>query len=315
MTTPAHLGVGEGDRDHDGGVRDDGVGVGWSPPPRHELTLPDGRRLAWYEVGDRDGHPVVHNHGGLVSALDVALADEAANRLGIRILAPDRPGIGGSEARPGRTLPDWPDDVAALLDDQGIERCGVIGWSLGGQYALACGWRLADRVERIALVAGCPPLDDRTRRAELVGADARFATWAQHRPRLAAATFAAMGRTARLAPSVFAVSGARVLPAPDAAVVRRSPAWFAAMSAPALLRAHGQVTEYRVMVQPWGFRPDDVGMPVDVWQGTADTLVPERWGRELAASLPAATLHLVPGAGHFVAFDRWDEVLGRLLPE
>ena len=102
------------------------------------VTLPDGRELAYEEYGDPAGFPVLSFHGGLSSRLDAAPANEAARRMGVRLVSPDRPGMGLSTYQPGRRLLDWPADVTHLTDALGIGRFAVMGWSAGGPYAAAC---------------------------------------------------------------------------------------------------------------------------------------------------------------------------------
>src|SRR4051794_13654983 len=88
------------------------------------VVLDDGRRLAYRWFGadpDGDGLVVVHNHGGLSSALDAAPAHEPAAAAGIRVLAPDRPGVGMSDRKPGHGVADWAHDVRQLLDSLEIE--------------------------------------------------------------------------------------------------------------------------------------------------------------------------------------------------
>ncbi len=244
----------------------------------------------------------------------VAIADDSTDARSSRP-TPLQSSPSASDPAPGRTLVDWADDVADLLDDQGIDRCRILGWSLGGDYALSCAHGLADRVDRTTVIAGCLPLDDRARRSELNRTDDRLARLSVEHPHRAERMFKVMAATAHRASGAFVRSAARSLGGEDAEVVRRHADWFVGASRPALVRSSGMVTEYRVMVQPWGFRPDElVGRtgPTSVWQGTADTLVPEAWGRELAQEI-GAELHLVEGAGHFVAVERWDQVLADVL--
>src|SRR6478735_9158152 len=75
------------------------------------ITLADGRRLAYLDAGDPDGRPVLCCQGGLSSRLDVLPAWPTAEALGVRLISPDRPGIGGSEFQPARVLLDWPGDA------------------------------------------------------------------------------------------------------------------------------------------------------------------------------------------------------------
>ncbi|HEY6428062.1 MAG TPA: alpha/beta hydrolase [Acidimicrobiales bacterium] len=101
-------------------------------------SLPDRRRLAYDEYGDPDGIPVLNCHGGLTSRKDMERCAATAAAAGVRVISPDRPGIGRSDAKPGRTLLDWPPDVAALAD------------ALGSSVSAWWGGRRAARMRRRA---------------------------------------------------------------------------------------------------------------------------------------------------------------------
>jgi pimeloyl-ACP methyl ester carboxylesterase len=157
------------------------------------IELGGGRALAHREYGDPEGLTIVNCHGGLLCGLDVAPFDGPARALGLRLVSPDRPGLGRSGPAPGRTTADWPDDVAALLDALEIEQCALFGWSMGGQYALACAARLAPRVTRTTVIASCLPLDAAEHFEQLNAMDRRLTRLAQHLPRVATDTFRALG--------------------------------------------------------------------------------------------------------------------------
>jgi len=270
--------------------------------------------LAFTELGDPTGFPVVNCHGGLTGRLDVSAAHDTARRLGVWLISPDRPGIGASEPAPDRTLLDWADDVGALADLLGIDQLSVMGWSMGGPYAAACAYGLPDRVHRAAIIAGCPPLDDPARFAELPRMDVTFTQLARRAPAVGSAIFAALGLLADRAPRVWSSMMARSLPRADAAVVRSMPLAFARAQAEALRASAGMVTEYDVWARPWGFALEDIEVEVDIWQGERDTLVPPSWADILATGIPKATRHTVPDAGHFLANDHYAEILTRLVP-
>lgn len=252
------------------------------------------------EYGEPGGYPVVNNHGGLVCGLDISTADGAARELGLRIISPDRPGVGGSSPQPGRRTVDWPRDVAALLDSLGVTRCGAFGWSLGSDYALALG--AAGVADRVVVVGGMPPLTP-ARLAQLNSSDRAFTWLSHHQPVVARAIFATMGKAA----AATHAATARLSGVDDEVV--RSLAEFPEWMRVGMRQPQGVVEEYRTMSRPWGFEPADVRCAVDVWHGDQDTYVPIELGRELAAGLPDATLHEVTGAGHFLAYTRWEEVL------
>lgn len=77
----------------------------------------------------------------------------AAAEAGIRLIAPDRPGMGGSDFQPGRRVIDWPADVAALAEHLALERFAVLGYSGGAPFAAAVGAMLPERVRSVSLVA------------------------------------------------------------------------------------------------------------------------------------------------------------------
>src|SRR5438552_17010722 len=101
------------------------------------ITLRDGRRLGYAEYGDPAGVAVFYFHGTPGSRLEGTIADEAAKRLRVRLIAIDRPGVGLSTFKPRRKLRDWPADVIALADALGIDRFAIVGLSGGGPHALA----------------------------------------------------------------------------------------------------------------------------------------------------------------------------------
>jgi pimeloyl-ACP methyl ester carboxylesterase len=69
----------------------------------------------------------------------------------VRVIAPDRPGMGTSTFEPARRLTDWADDVRQLADSVGLPRFVLAGFSGGGPHALAVAHGLPDRV----IAAGC----------------------------------------------------------------------------------------------------------------------------------------------------------------
>ena len=264
------------------------------------MRLPDGRTLDHREYGDPHGYPVVNNHGGLMCGMDIEPADATAKELKLRIISPDRPGVGDSTQLSGRTTGDWPADVGALLQSLGIDECGAFGWSLGSDYALALG--AAGVANRVVVVGGMPPSTPE-RLARLNRTDRVLSRLSQQHPATARAAFVTMRTVAGLTHDATArMSGV------DADTVRgltQFPDWMRH----ALEQPQGMVEEYRAMCRPWGFDVADVGCPVDVWHGTQDEYVPLDLGRELAEQLPLATLHEVAGAGHFLAYSRWADVL------
>jgi pimeloyl-ACP methyl ester carboxylesterase len=133
-----------------------------SDPSREEQywTAPKGRRLCFAEYGDLSGEPLMYFHGWPSSRLQGRILDAEAKRLGLRVISSDRPGLGRSDFAGKRTLAGWAEDISGLADHVGAESFRVLGVSGGGPYALACAAWLPERVRRVAIVCGAPPLAD-----------------------------------------------------------------------------------------------------------------------------------------------------------
>jgi pimeloyl-ACP methyl ester carboxylesterase len=276
----------------------------------HVLTLPDGRRLGYTIYGDEGGTPVVNCHGGLVSGHDVGPADVDARALGLCVVSPDRPGVGRTDRLPGYgPLPWVRTDLVPLLDHLDVQECCVMGWSEGGQYALAVAFALGARVARCAVLAGCLPLDDPATFKETNHLDRILIGLSKRAPVVARAYFVLMRVLARHAPKVLLRAAVKNLPARESDAVTERGRWLPALLGEGATNSRGGVDEYLALSAPWGFAPEDVTIPVRIFQGAADALVPEAWGRSLAARIPGATMACYPGEGHFIALTRRRDVL------
>ncbi|AEV75109.1 putative hydrolase or acyltransferase of alpha/beta superfamily [Mycolicibacterium rhodesiae NBB3] len=276
------------------------------------VRLRDGRSLAYTQYGAPHGFPVVNSHGGLACRLDVAAADSIAVDAGVRLISPDRPGVGLSDPSPGRTLADWARDVEELLDHIGVDRFAAMGWSMGGQYAVAVGHFLRPRATRVAIIAGALPLTEPGVFDQLPAMDRHLTRLSQRAPWLARQWFQMMGFLPRVAPALYGRLAARALGPADAAVVAGDGfELFSRMTRDAMRQPAGAAEEYRAWMRPWGFAPEDLDMPVDIWAGAQDQLVDPSWAHRLASRIPNATLNVRDG-GHFLAHLHYREIFDSL---
>lgn len=280
-------------------------------PEDRVISLRDGRSMGFADYGPSDGFVVISAHGGLSCRLDIRRAAPVAEEVGIRLISPDRPGVGLSDPSPGRTALDWAADVEELVDRLGIDRMSVLGWSMGGQYAAAVGYALAPRIHRVAIVAGALPLTENGVIAQLPGIDRWQTRVSQRCPALAAGWFRALSFVVGSVPGPFTRLATRALGPLDAEVVRGDARDFAAVTGEGLRVPAGVVEEYRAWARPWGFEPEDLEVPVDVWWGDADRLVPKEWPSQLARRIPRSTLNIGSG-GHFMAHLHYRAILDSL---
>src|SRR5258708_40115139 len=106
-----------------------------------ELRASDGRVIAVEVAGDHDATPVLLCHGLADSRLAARWLEQAARELGLRVIAPDRPGTGGTDRRWLSQLADWADDAVAVLDALRVDSAPLLGVSGGGPVAAACAAR------------------------------------------------------------------------------------------------------------------------------------------------------------------------------
>ena len=265
------------------------------------LTLPDGRVLCYAEFGATRGRPVLYCHGFPGSRLEAAFAHGIASTLGARLIAADRPGMGRSDASPGRTVLAWTDDAGALVEHLGVETFSVLGVSGGAPYALACAYRFAQRLRAIAVVSGVAPPQAlaTTSLASASGLGLRLARavpWATP-PVCRMLAFAARNASPLLMTLVAAKASAR-----DRRVLAISE--FRGTLAASLREAfesdaRGAICELDLLCSPWGFDLADVRVPVALWHGADDRVVPMSMGLHLAGALPDCRATYAPGHGHY----------------
>lgn len=279
------------------------------------VLLADGRALSYSEFGDSRGYPVLNCHGSFMGRLDVAVAEPVARRLGIRIVSPDRPGTGGSTRARGRVVAEWAQDTESLLDTLEVERCSVLGWSLGGPFAAALGALLPHRVDAVAIVAGVVPLDwpwDPSGHAgSLLWPNVHLSDkW----PGYAGLRFRAEAEWALRWPARWWAAKSRPMPPADVAAVEASGLDYLVRAvSQGLRRPGGSIDDCRAIDQTWGFAYESISVPVRLWHGVDDPSVPWHWSREARARIPDSTLFAIEAAGHFVAWSRFDEIFTDLL--
>jgi pimeloyl-ACP methyl ester carboxylesterase len=285
-------------------------------------TAADGRTLAFCEWGDPQGAPVFSLHGTPGSRLGRHPDEGIYRRAGVRMITYDRAGYGRSTRLPGRAMAHAAADVAAVADALGIERFAVTGGSGGAPHALACGALLGDRVTRCASIVGPAPLGpaglerDEWLRDMVIG-NVHECEWSLAgeetlRPELEREARKMMDDLGEDRDNPL--GDEYQLSAADIEVMSRG---GVREMLDASLRegcgngVDGYVDDDLAITRPWGFDVSAITVPVAVWYGETDTLVPPQHGRWLAQAIPGATV-VTLGGGHFAIYERTGELLGWL---
>ena len=289
-------------------------------PPRFEgaFHLRDGRDLGYAEYGPSAGRPLVWFHGTPGARRQIPpVARRLAEERGVRILAVERPGIGSSTPHSYASVSEWAADVEQFCDAKELPRFAVAGLSGGGPYALACAHRMPQRVVTAAILGGVAPSVGDDAAAGGVSPLVRLAPDLVLRMR--SPVNGLMVRLVRaLEPHADRVVDliARLMPEGDREIFR-DPAMRAMfvddLQSGARRQMQALVHDAALFGRHWGFALGEIEVPVHLWYGDADNIVPVEHGEHLAARIPNAFFKRRPGEGHLGGLGAAEELLEAVL--
>jgi len=281
------------------------------------LAMRTGRKLEVREYGDDAGHPVFFFHGLIGSHHQASYISDHARQKRLRIIAPNRPGVGSSEFTERSSALDTADDVDDLARALQIDEFSLIGISGGSPYVLATLHRWARRIRTVTVISGMGPMRlsgalrgmDRRRRVVLeVGS--RY-------PRLAERGFQNASDRFHADPNRFLDHLIATWSVADRKVFQRREIYDLFMKDLHQVFTEGNgpegLAQELTIYRNYGFSLGD--LPVDkrvtLWQGLSDNIVPPAMAWKMARALPNCEAHFVPG-GHFMAVDFAGQIIARL---
>jgi pimeloyl-ACP methyl ester carboxylesterase len=268
----------------------------------HTLQLQSGLILGYAEYGDPQGTVMFYYHGWPSARVQGVLMDQVGKRFGLRIIAPDRPGIGLSDFQPKRTLMDWPIVLSQLADHLGAERFHVMGWSGGGPYVLATAKAMPERLLSATICCGAPPL-------RFLGYQHMFwvyrfmihlRTWFP--PILGIVLrlgkLIASGRPDRpplcWLMRMLGQEDRRVLSDPSTFEVVRGGMMEALRRGPSMV-----IADADVYLSEWGFEVSSIDPLIHFWHGKDDQNISWKYSEQVAALMPHTTTHWLVAEGHY----------------
>ncbi len=281
--------------------------------PEQRIRLSDGRALSYEQAGAPDGKPVFYFHGVPSARVEWRMWGDAAllQRLGVRLIAIDRPGVGRSTFQPNRRLSDWPADVSALADVLGLERFSVLGYSGGGPYAAACACKIPQRLNGVAMVSSLAPFDLPGVLEGVNPGNVQFLRLSIQKPLLFRFIYWQISLLARFAPQKYLARALTTFDAADRQAFSRPEVHQAVFAATGGSR--GQQWDTRLILSPWDFRLEDIRIPVHLWQGDQDHNAAPAMGRYLAETIPDSRMTFLAGEGHISLMVKHAEsILGTL---
>ncbi len=286
----------------------------------HEILIdtPDGRSLEVATIGEPSGHTVLVHHGTPSSARWAKTLTPMTNGGGLFLVTTSRAGYGKSSRLEGRDVASVVSDARLALDYLGRGDYAVVGWSGGGPHALACAALDAPRCRAAWSLAGVVPTTVDFDWTDGMGPEnvAEFALAQEGGPEYEAEMAAAGGAFgAATKDNVVELFGG-LLSDPDKAVFESeaSREEFAANMRQAFENGwRGFFDDDRAMMKDWGFDPTAITVPVAVWFGDQDLMVPRTHGEWLVENLPTSTKHFFAGDGHVsLVVNHMDELAAAL---
>jgi len=288
------------------------------PKLEGNIAVGDDRQIGFAEFGDPQGRAVFWLHGTPGARRQIPMeARVYAEQRQIRLIGLDRPGIGSSTPYQYDTVFAFADDLRAIADTLGIDKFEVIGLSGGGPYTLACAAAMPDRVVAAGVLGGVAP----SRGADAIGGGvmafgskvAPVLEVAGYPIRLAAVSLVRLARP--VASPALDLYG-RLSPEADRHMLARPE--FKAMFLDDLLNGSRKqlaapFADVVVFARDWGFRLDEVKVPVRWWHGDRDHIVPFEHGQHVVSRLPDAQLYHLPGESHLAGLGRAEEILDTMV--
>jgi pimeloyl-ACP methyl ester carboxylesterase len=299
------------------------------------VKTPSGERTIAYETwGDPNAHPVFLLHGTPGSRLGPRLRTFDLHKLGVRLIAYDRPGYGDSDRHRRRTVVDAAVDVSTIAEDLDLKKYSVVGRSGGAPHALACAARnIGSQVASVAALVSLAPPD-----ADGDGLDwhkemsesnvSTYELLDRHAPDVTelGALLARNAETIRRDPTVFLASLREEMPNVDRVIVEDagirqhllrnylSAVGRAEQGAEESVDPRapmGWVDDLVAFRTHWGFELKEIdgSVPVMLWHGERDVFAPVAHFHWLSKRIPSAKAVLQPSAAHFAALPALPQVL------
>jgi len=289
------------------------------PKLEGNIAVGDDRQIGFAEFGDPQGRAVFWLHGTPGARRQIPMeARVYAEMRQIRLIGIDRPGIGSSTPHQYDTVFAFAEDLRTIADTLGIDKFEVIGLSGGGPYTLACAAAMPDRVVAAGVIGGVAPTtgSDAIAGGVMGSVGLRVAPLLQVAGGPIGVVASALIRLIRPVGSPAVDLYGRVSPEADQQLLARPE--IKAMFLDDLLNGSRKqmaapFADVVAFARDWGFRLDEVKVPVRWWHGDHDHIVPFEHGQHVVAKLPDVELYHLPGESHLAGLGRAEEILDTMI--
>ena len=243
----------------------------------------------------------------------------------VRLIVPDRPGFGLSTFHPNRTILDWVNDLLQLVDylqqpknddnendngnddydDDDVGKFSIFGLSGGAAYVAAVAYKIPERIHRVGIVSGLSPPPQNKQKCNGMWFPVKIIfTTAEYFPTVNRFLLTKQSEFYKTDINLLRPRMKSALPKPDVELFERDPNVLDIFVIDAQ-EAHrhgveGDVYEWQLYVNDWGFHIHDIKIPIQLWYGKYDKNTPIGMGKYYHEQLPNSTsLNEVNDGGHF----------------
>lgn len=278
------------------------------------FKLKDGRKLGYIEYGDLKGKPLFFFHGWPGSRFSGKETNEAAKKVGVRVISTDRPGIGLSSYKKDRKLLDWPDDVTELANHLKIKKFSLMGVSGGGPYVAACASKIPERIINAGIVVGLAPITKKN--LEGMATQGKLG-WANYHKFPILRTLATLGAAIEFRYFPFLGSLIAFPTKQDRLAfneaVKNNAGKGSGVKEAFRQGIKGECEELRVYTDDWGFKVKNIKAKVYLWYGAKDKCVTLNMARYYKSQIPGSKLFIDPDGGHFARYNFEEKILKVLI--
>jgi pimeloyl-ACP methyl ester carboxylesterase len=277
----------------------------------------DAHTIAYGDYGSADGLALVFLHGSPGSRFEAADHDALARDLGLRLIAPERAGMGRSDPNPGQTMLQGAQNVLDLLDHLNITQFSVAGYSGGAGHLYALRHLAPDRIIAAADIAGFAPVADHPEvRRHLAVLDAIFMTIGRLAPIIFNLTFGLLVRAVR------DPNPQRLARFMRSSLSGADTGWLAQQGNLAHLHAdvseacrggaEGPAQDAALLYGRWGFTLDDLPNGLLIYAADQDRFAPTAFAHWKASQMPSSYCTIFDGVGHFGITEHMPEIFAAL---
>ncbi len=283
------------------------------------FVLEDGRKLVYDIYGSLEGNPFFYFHGYPSSRIEARSVHEKAEERNIKLIAIDRPGIGLSDFQPKRKIVDWSKDISELSEELSLKKFGVISFSAGAPYALACGYTIPEKLNKIILVSALGGVD--FKQPGLINKHKAIFRIAGSLPLIYRSLFwwcRVRNIRGKNAAKRYYKSNLKLLTIKDQEVLQDQAILDAVVEyqcESCRKGCKGLTYEAKLLGKSWGMKLEEISskLKIKLWHGIEDLIAPVTASKEIERMLPKSSASYKENEGHFsLMFNHHEEILEEL---